>query len=266
VTNPLPRPPRHVPWRVALRSWGRFGTFACAMLATSLLGLLVFWAQDDFRSPRDDWRLDAAPAPAVANAHITAVQHVRSKDGRRIARSCASYTFLDAAGVERHGRSWLSGSAPEVDAVVGVEYLPDDPGTNRLLGSNSSYLARILPNYAGFLLLPELLLMGLWLTRAYRVRTVLRHGRATTATLVHCRRPDDRRRKRRHYAVRFRYHGNDGTDHEGWQYTSLGTPLDRVLAQAAVNAPLDGAFVVHDEMNAGRARLVTAAEVSEAAQ
>ncbi|MGE3172720.1 MAG: DUF3592 domain-containing protein [Planctomycetota bacterium] len=258
-----PRPPRHVPWRLALQTWGVLGAFATAMLVVSLVALAVMWAEDGFRSPRDDWRLDAGPAE-VAEARVTQVRHRRNKHGR-VTRSFVSYVY-DPGDGERSGQSVTTRRDVEPGAAVAVEYLRNDPGVSRMVGTHATYLGRILPTFAGLLLLPELFLVLLYLTRVFRIRTIVRHGPAVAGVLVGHRRPADgkRRRRSKNYRVRYGYRGADGLDHEGWQFVRFDSALDRAVQATGEGQTFAAAFVVHDERNARRARLVAAAGVTEA--
>ena len=259
-----PRPPRRVRAATALATWGFFGVLCTAAVVLALLGGVCSWSDDGFRSPRDDWRLDAAAPRELALGTITAVDD-RGTGGHAANRARYSYSFTDAQGHAHTSAAWLAPNGKGPGDHHGVEYLPDEPDTNRLVDGTATRIAAWLPWYAGSVLLPALLATGLWLARSYRTFVIVRHGRAADATLLELRLPAGRGRYgRRHCRVRYRFHGNDGQDHDAVQFARLGSPLARALQGATEGLVLRDAFAVHAENAPKYCRLVATAETGEA--
>jgi len=259
-----PRPPRRVRAATALATWGFFGALCTAALVVALLGGVCALGDDGFRSPRDDWRLDAAAPRGAALGTITAVDQDRSK-GRPARYARYAFSFADAAGQQHAGVAWMVQHGKRPGDHHGVEYLPDDPEVNRLVDGKTAYAALWLPWFSGYVLLPTLAALGLWLARSYRTWVVVRHGHAADATLLDLRRPaGNGRYRRRHCRVRYRFRGNDGQDHDAVQYARLGSPLARGLQDATVGEVLRDAFAVYAEHAPQRCRLVALAETGEA--
>src|SRR5262245_8185391 len=127
-----PRPPRRVRKATALATWGVFGTLCTWALVMAVLAGVLMWGDDGFRSPRDDWRLDAAEARGLALGTITTVDVERGRRGQETNRARYSYTFTDARGDTHTGSAWLARNGKGPGDPHGVEYLPDEPDVNRL--------------------------------------------------------------------------------------------------------------------------------------
>ncbi len=259
-----PRPPRQVSRRVLFATWGWFGRLCCALLAASLLWLLAAWAGDDFRSPRRDWLLDARVDCDVALGEVLAVARATDRSGAPSDDGEYRFRFTDRAGIVVDGVSY--GSEPlQAGDHHGVEYVLATPTICRLRGLHCGRLAPLLSWFPGYVLLPELLLAGLWASRVYRTFVVLRHGRATAAALIECTVPSRAGRRRRKYCrLRYRFQGTDGSAHTASQHEHVDSPLARIAVAADLGQPLAGAFVVHSETAPQQCRLVAAAEVAEA--
>lgn len=252
-----PRPPRRVPIAVATATWAGLRSWLQLLLAACALGGLGVWIADDCRSPRVDWRLDSGDGREVARARITDAVSAGGSGGRLPRRDrMYAYAFTTLRGEPATGSS--CGRAALAGEHHAVEYLVDDPACNRLVGMHHSWLAAVLAQWLGPLLLPQVLLALWWFGRAYRTYVVARHGRATAAQLVACQ------RRGRRLRARYRFVDALGAPHESWQEVLPASALGTALLAATVGAPIAGAFAVHGDHNAGHCRLVATAEVGEA--
>lgn len=262
-----PSAPRRVAFRVAAQSCGPAGLVFGMLLAMALFAGIAEWSRDEFRSPRDDWRLDAAEPKGLATGTIESVTRFYGKNETPRDYVLTTFRFADAAGTARRGRSWIATGTVREDANHGVEYLPDDPSVCRLRTGTAAYAAHWLDWYAGLVVLPLALALGWWLAHVYKLRALLRNGRAVDAVVVEIDCPEPARSRRRRNAqrcrIRYRYRGIDGADREATQRPRLQSKLGQALVGAKPGEVLKDAFVVASEWTPGAARLVVAAEVPE---
>jgi hypothetical protein len=134
-------------------------------LALAIAGVVLLLVQgpDALGLPFDDLRLDDQRSTA------TAVVTAREPHGTDLVRY--RYAFTDHEDTRREGASWGTGPAALADgAECVVEFLADDPDTNRLQGTRRSRSdpAVLLP--LGLLLLPAVFLALLWLRGVARRR------------------------------------------------------------------------------------------------
>lgn len=262
-----PAAPRRVPFRVAAQAYGPLGLLAAILLGFALLAGGIEWSRDDFRSPRDDWRLDACEAKGLTSASVEHVTRFYGKRNRPRDFDQVAFRFADANGKEHRGRSWIATGTVEQGAHHGVEYLPEDPAVCRLQGGRAAYVAHWLEWYAGLVSLPLLLVLGIWLAHVYKLRTLLRHGRAFDAVVVEVECPEPaksrKRRNSQRCRIRYRWRGIDGADRERTQRPRLQSALGQALVGSKPGDVLAAAFVVGSEWSAQQGRLVAVAEVPE---
>lgn len=262
-----PSAPRRVPFRVAAQSCGPLGLVVGMLLVMALFAGSVEWSRDEFRLPRDDWRLDAAEPKGLATGTVESVTRYYGKNKTPRDHELVTFRFVDAAGTAQRGRSWIATGAVRDGDHHGVEYLPESPSVCRLRTGTATYAAHWLDWYAGLVVLPLALALGWWLAHVYKVRALLRNGRAVDAVVVEVDCPEPARsRKRRNgqrCRIRYRYRGPDGAEHEATQRPRLQSKLGQALVGAKPGEVLLHAFVVASEWTPGAARLVVAAEVPE---
>lgn len=237
------------------------------LLAMALLAGGVEWSRDDYRMPRDDWRLDAAEPKGLATGTIESVTRYYGKNKTPRDYVLATFRFEDANGALHRGRSWIATGSVREDAQHGVEYLPEEPSVCRLRTGTAAYASQWIEWYAGLVVLPLALALGWWLAHVYKVRALLRNGRAVDAVVVEVSCPEPARSKKRRNGqrcrIRYRFRGADGADREATQRPRLQSKLGQSLVDAKPGDVLKDAFVVVSEWSAGAARLVAAAEVPE---
>ncbi len=159
----IPPAPREVRWRAVL--WHRWPIallgFALAVYGGAFT-LMLFFAAGGKAS--DDARLDRRSRTAVAE--ITDVWPLAA-DGTGVEQ--VIYAFEDAWGQVRDGASYAEAGLHAAPGRATVEYLAEEPGINRLEGTQLSLLpAWVEPSlFLGLLVLPGMLALGLWMDLAF---------------------------------------------------------------------------------------------------
>ena len=262
-----PHPPRRVRARTAFATWSPFGPAVAALLLVAVVGGVSEWSDDDFRSPRDDWSLDACEARGTTVASITDVRREQDRDGLPTSWALCTFRYEDAQGTPHTASSWLRADLLRAGDHRGVEYLPAEPQVARLVTGVVARTSSWLPWVTSWILLPLLFATGLWLSHVHRTGVVLRHGVATAARIVEVRCPEPargtKRRRAQRCRVRFAYRGSDGRDHVAVQMPRLMSPLGELLSTAKAGDELERAFAVFAEWAPTRVRLVATVELTE---
>jgi hypothetical protein len=249
----FPEPPRRVRLCAAAALWWPFGlTVAAALLAVTVL-MLVILAQDGFRMPFADWRLDAEGVVG-STARVLAVRATGSHFGSQVVHE-VDYSFDPGDGNVLRNTCYTLGRRYEPGAEVAVEYLPGDHAVLRLRRSSRAESAL----WAPFLLpfwLGLFLLTGFWWSRVYRLRVMLRHGPAAPATLVMATpmrgvHPPQLR-------VRYEFTTSAGSRQQGRHWVRKSGLLGRRLQGLQPGAAIPDAAAVYDEARPARSRLVVA--------
>jgi hypothetical protein len=160
------------------------------------------------------------------------------------------FEFSDLLGMPHRGHSLLRDSDFAVGGRCRVEFLQSDPSTNRLAGTNRQIQAPVLDLVLGWLLLPGTILFLVWLQGIIRLRSLLRDGNSTTATVTGLRpcawiNPAQLR-------VDFEFRDHGGALHKGWHWVSRRGALGRKLVDEDFEHP----EVIFDEHNPSMCRLV----------
>lgn len=256
----LPHPPRPIRLRTALSLWWPLGlTVVAAWLALTVIGLLML-AQDGFRLPTRDLQLDGNAQTVADAAEVTAIESTGTHMGGRQLEQVHYRALVD--GRDYRGSSFAWAGAFKVGMHAALDMLPEDHQVQRLNGSMAAVSSAWMPWFAGWIWLPLCVLIGFWLTRAYRLRVFLRNGPEAAAELLEA--------SPRRYVnppqlyVRYRFTADDGQHLEGWQWLRLNSPLAQRLQGLPLPAVVPDAAVVYEELVPVRNRLLGKEQLDEA--
>jgi len=243
----------------ALATWRAFGIAACASLVATIGVALTMLGADDWRWPRDDWRLDVATV-AIARGELIDATVLRDRR-KNVLGTELTFAFTPAGDRRHQDRCWSEHDEHVLGTPVDVEYLAEDPTVCRVQGTVRARAAMWWP-YWSTAALSALLAIGLWLARAYQTFVVLRHGTAAPVRLVTLRR--GRGRAKRRLSVQYAFVDDLGRAATARQHVRVGSELGQLLLAAQPGAELPAACVVHQVGNARRCRLVALTELREA--
>ncbi len=255
----LPPAPRSVPFRVAAQAWWPFGLGVGITVGVLLLVTVVFLAMDGFRLPTTDTALDREAHVSDRDVRVESVEQtgfrVNSTQLHRV-----HYTFAGPDGTRVGGHSYQLPGPRELreGGTAAVELLPGDESVHRLRGTFRAMSSLWLPTLMGWVVLPALFLLLLWIRRAWRTAVLLRQGEARPFELVSCALLHGVNPPR--LKVRYRFTAADGMQHEGGHWVPRNAALGKLLEQAAAGSMPQGAFVVHDPVDPARNRLLALAD------
>lgn len=160
------------------------------------------------------------------------------------------FEFMDLEGSSHSGHSLLRATDYAVGGRCRVEFLASDPETNRLAGASRQIQAPILDMVMGWLLLPGILLFLVWLQGLVGLRSLLRDGKSTTASITNLRayawiNPAQLR-------VDFEFRDHAGVAYAAWHWVAKKGALGRALFDEGLKHP----EVIFDEQNPKMCRLV----------
>lgn len=248
----LPPPPRTVPLRTALSLWWPFGlTVGAVWLVLSVLALVLL-AQDGFRLPTVDLQIADSQRTDFGVAEIVGLEPTGIHLGSRQLERAQYRATVDGRRFEGHSYGW-SGTF-ELGGKAGLDMLREDVGVQRLHGGFHAIASTWMPWFGGWIWLPLSLLLGFWLARVYRLRVLLRNGKAAAAELLAA--TPRRLSNPAQLAVRYRFVAADGQVRLGWRWLRLSSPLAQRLLQAAPQTLLADAAVVYAESAPQQHRLV----------
>ena len=180
----IPPAPREVRWRAVL--WHRWPVALLGFVFAVYGGvftLMLYFAAGG--KPSDGARLDREAT--IANAQVTDVRVVDAGDP---GVDLVSYRFEDAVGVLRNGQSYAERYLYEMHNRVEVEYLTDEAGINRIVGSRGLNLLPpwVEPSlFLGLLVLPGLLALGLWFQGVFDLKRMMSTGDVAVAEILEIR-------------------------------------------------------------------------------
>ena len=176
----IPPSRRHVRWVVALSARWPIGLIGLVMtIYGALIALMLFHA--DHGTAGDDDLLDRGPT-ARADGRVTEVvpyqgSWLSSQPSERV-----SYSFV-APGGQHTGFSFVPMDRFRVDDPISVVYLPGQMETNRADGGRLCLLGDYISPVIGFVVLPGLLLVLLWIQGAHTLRCTLAEGDVAAAQI-----------------------------------------------------------------------------------
>jgi len=252
----IPPARRPVRWTLALSSRWPVGLTGLVMtLYGGLIALMLFYARGG--KPEDDRALDEGPV-LTAEARVTKVWLHRGSwlSGEPLDR--ISYDFQTANGEPQKGSSFAPARRYSVDDPMDVHYLEARPEINRAVGSRLCLLPDLVSPVMGFVVLPGLLLVLLWLQGAHDLRRMLATGDVAAAESVKVERvpwviP---------VMLRARYRFRDR--HAQWCEGRHWVPARSALGVRLTSDPTLPA-VVHDRSHPEHSRLVVAPDFAPAA-
>jgi hypothetical protein len=174
----LVAPPRTVP--LSLRVSALFGGMAAFAWGALLFTTPIFWAfvmNADVLAP-----IVLGASAATTDGRVTATGETRSSENRsRI--HWVDYSYRVPAGSPLSGRSYVTGSAPDVGAELSVEYVPSWPHFSRIMGMRKAIFG---PGGAIAVVFPALaaVFVAISLHMGRRTLRLLREGRVAKATFV----------------------------------------------------------------------------------
>jgi hypothetical protein len=253
----FPAAPRRVRLRAACRLWWPFGLAVGLIWLLTTLAALALLAADGFCLPFSDWALDrqavVAARPAAVESSEPTSTHLVSQSVHRV-----RYSF-DLGDGSRTGLCYTLGPRLMQGQDAAVEYLPEDRDLHRLRGSVRAESALWAP-WLGWIWLPLTFLLGFWGSRVYRLRVLLRNGRAAEALLVAASRTGIVNPPQ--LKVRYRFADGAGGEHEGRHWVRAGSPLGRRIAGLQPGDPIPGSAVVYDEADPDKNRLCAREDAS----
>jgi hypothetical protein len=174
----LVAPPRAVP--LSLRVNTLFGGMAAFAWGVLLFTTPIFWGfvmNAEVLAP-----IVLGASAATTDGRVTATGETSSSENKsRI--HWVDYSYQVPAGPQLSGRSYVTGSAPDVGAELSVEYLPSWPHFSRLVGMRKAMFG---PGAAIAVVFPALAVIFVafsWHVGRSTLR-LLREGRVAEATFV----------------------------------------------------------------------------------
>ena len=244
-----PKPPRHPRLRSALRHRWLIGLYGGLCLFTLLaINLVYLFCGADVTSFADEaLNLSGSSTRGKVVSIEPTLLHTNGGSWQQL-----RYRFADLTGKIREGRSLLRQTHLQAGEACWIEYLRDNPATNRLRGTSRQIQAPLLDMVVAWVLLPGILLLLFWLQGVLRLRTLLSSGPATHARLTNLRRygwinPPQLR-------VDYSFVDHRGKEHRGWHWVAQRSKLGRQLCDHDLSTPV----VIYDESKPSRSRLVGA--------
>jgi len=225
---------------------GLFGGLSMLTLLAINLVYLIFGA--DVTSLADE-ALDFSAASIRGEIVSIEPTFLHAGDGSWLQ---AQYRFTDFTGRMREGRALLRQTHLEPGDDCWIEFLANDPATNRLRGTTRQIQAPLLDFVLRWVLLPGTLLFLFWLQGVIRLRSMLRSGPATLAKVESLRRyawinPPQLR-------VDYSFLDHRSREHHAWHWIRRQSQLGRELYDHDLSMPA----VVFDESRPSRSWLVGA--------
>ncbi len=171
----------------------------------------------------------------TGEARVIQIAPIEGSDTIRI-----TYRFRTSDQREWDGQSLATSLRFHEGLAYAVEYLPDDPAINRLAGTRRSSLSISGDLLLGLLLLPGLVLLGIWFRGALRLKLLLTEGSlakadVTSAKLLHHVNPNQ-------VSLRYRFTDRHGTQTEGGHWLLAFSALGKRL-----QAGQSTVTVIHDD-------------------
>ncbi|MDP6929432.1 MAG: hypothetical protein QF412_07000 [Planctomycetota bacterium] len=227
----IPSPPRPVRWRTVLGKRWVVGLVGAIALFTGGILLITFSTINGM--PFADEALDQNSE--TGEARVIQIAPIEGSDTIRI-----TYRFRTSDQREWDGQSLATSLRFHEGLAYAVEYLPDDPAINRLAGTRRSSLSISGDLLLGLLLLPGLVLLGIWFRGALRLKLLLTEGSlakadVTSAKLLHHVNPNQ-------VSLRYRFTDRHGTQTEGGHWLLAFSALGKRL-----QAGQSTVTVIHDD-------------------
>lgn len=244
-----PEPPRHPRLRTALQHrWliGLFGGLSLFTLLTITVTYALYGA--DVTSLADE-ALDRSASSI--RGKILSIDPISLQLGEDPWLS-VRFEFSDLTGKMLEGRSLLRQIRFDPGDDCWVEYLRNDPATNRLRGTTRQVQAPLLDLMVRWVLLPGIVLLLFWLQGVLRLRNLLRSGPATHAKVTELHRY--RWINPLQLRVDYSFLDHHGEEHRGWHWLAQRSSLGQQLCHHHLSTPA----VIYDDSRPSRSRLVDA--------
>ncbi len=253
ATPGIPEPPRNIRWRPCLARRGSLGRTATGWATAGIITLTLALCTGEGGPLFGDTKLDSGASTCPGT--VIAIEHEEGMAAR------ITFQFEPPDHFTRQGESFADSSQSfAMDQPVDVEYWAEDPGINRISGTEALYLSPLLSIIGRMALVLGLLGSVHWFRSVMTLRFALRDGRATEAQIIEC----NKRLWARPAKIRIRYRFQDEKGEE-FVHSHWVRHTSEMAYHLLVNKPRS-VTVIHDQTNPQVSRLVIPSDfISEGA-